>query len=85
MFQTGNRLSKRLIEVQLKIIITDAALHIRSRKIQKRPRIGLFIATCAREMKVTGRTDYDIFGCKNEFTDIVRSFAIAPIATLILI
>jgi len=39
-FQTGNRLSKRLIEVQLKIIITDAALYIRSRKIQKRPRIG---------------------------------------------
>ena len=31
----------RLIEVQLKIIITDAALHIRSRKIQKRHRIGL--------------------------------------------
>jgi len=41
-FQTGNRLSKRIIEVQLKIIITDAALYIRSRKIQKRPRIGLF-------------------------------------------
>ena len=41
LFQTGNRLSKRLIEVQLKIIITDAALDIRSRKIQKRPRIGL--------------------------------------------
>jgi len=40
-FHTGNRLSKRLIEVQLKIIITDAALYIRSRKIQKRPRIGL--------------------------------------------
>jgi len=42
-FQTGNRLSKRVIEVQLKIIITDAALHIRSRKIQKRPRIGLSV------------------------------------------
>jgi len=40
-FQTGNRLPKRLVEVQLKIIITDAALHIRSQKIQKRPRIGL--------------------------------------------
>jgi len=48
-------------------------------------RVGSFIASCAREMKMTGRTDYDTFGCKNEFTDIVRSFAIAPIATLNLI
>jgi len=43
-----------------------------------------FIEACLLEMKVAGRTDYDIgykgdsFGCKNEFTDKDEEFCHCP-------
>jgi len=54
-------LSKRMIEVQLKIIITDAALHIRSRKIQKRPRIGLSACLEQQQKSILNTTKIDFF------------------------